>query len=255
MCFLCLPLCQQWCPPGSPTIASFFIQMATDSVSWHCLPCVCRSAWICLEVNQGSLSTIRTILCCNFSLILLFRPRPGRLATVPWAVNLLMILRTVDTGTVRSLEMDLQPWDCPCFSRIFFSPCSVWHTTQRLSQLFSILTGCKCDYYIAHTCYLPQVCLNTNYRSITCLKSNYFLQFWQGANNFVQSIFEFCVKFCLTFLLFFFCCCSANKNNKYVNTNTFDIGTIFWEKCCIIWQNCKGANIFGHDCMYIYIYI
>lgn len=36
----------------------------------------------------------------------------------------------------------------------FFSPCSVWHTTQKLSQLLSILTACKCDYYIAHTCYL-----------------------------------------------------------------------------------------------------
>ncbi len=29
----------------------------------------------------------------------------------------------------------------------------MWRTTQKLSQLFSILTGCKCDYYIAHTCY------------------------------------------------------------------------------------------------------
>ncbi len=74
------------------------------------------------------------------------------------------------------------------FTLFFFSPCSAWHTTQRLSQLFSILTGCKCDYYIAHSSYLPQVCLNTNYRSITCLKSNYFLKCWQGANNFVLSI-------------------------------------------------------------------
>ena len=36
------------------------------------------------------------------------------------------------------------------------------HTTQRLSQLFSILTGCKCDFYITSTCFLPQVSLNTN---------------------------------------------------------------------------------------------
>ena len=36
------------------------------------------------------------------------------------------------------------------------------HTTQRLSQLFAILTGCKCDFYITSTCYLPQVSLNTN---------------------------------------------------------------------------------------------
>ncbi|KAI2659892.1 Calsenilin [Labeo rohita] len=32
----------------------------------------------------------------------------GILATVPWAVNLLMILSTVDTGTLRSLEMDFE---------------------------------------------------------------------------------------------------------------------------------------------------
>ena len=36
------------------------------------------------------------------------------------------------------------------------------HTTQRLSKLFSILTGCKCDFYITSTCYLPQVSLDTN---------------------------------------------------------------------------------------------
>ena len=32
------------------------------------------------------------------------------------------------------------------------------HTTQH----FSILTGCKCDFYITSTCYLPLVSLNTN---------------------------------------------------------------------------------------------
>ncbi len=67
---------------------------------------------------------------------------------------------------------------------------SVTHNT-KVESTFLNFSGCKCDYYIAHTCYLPQVCLNTNYRSITCLKSNYFLQFWQDGNNFVQSIFTF----------------------------------------------------------------
>ncbi len=60
-----------------------------------------------------------------------------------------------------------------------------------------------------------QVCLNTNYRSITCLKNNYFLQFWQGANKFVQSILELYVKFYQVWHFFpvFLCCCRANKNN------------------------------------------
>ncbi len=39
-CFF-MHLCQQWCPPGSPTIASLFIQMATDSASWHCCTQIC----------------------------------------------------------------------------------------------------------------------------------------------------------------------------------------------------------------------
>ncbi len=131
----------------------------------------------------------------------------------------------------------------------FFSPCSVWHTKQRLSQLFSILTGCKCDNYIAHTSYLPQVCLNTNYKSITCLKSNYFLQFWQGAKN-----VEFCVKLDQVWLFFcLFCVVAVQTKTINVKTKTFAIEKILREVFCfqvfIFWQNCKGANIFGHDCM------
>ncbi len=38
-CFF-MPLCQQW----SPTIASLFIQMATDSASWHCCT-------LCLQIS------------------------------------------------------------------------------------------------------------------------------------------------------------------------------------------------------------
>lgn len=35
------------------------------------------------------------------------RPPPGRLVTVPYALNFLITLRMVDTGTSRSLEMNL----------------------------------------------------------------------------------------------------------------------------------------------------
>ena len=41
-----MSLCQQWGPPRSPTIASHFIQKATDSASWHC----------CTLCLQGSLN-------------------------------------------------------------------------------------------------------------------------------------------------------------------------------------------------------
>ncbi len=77
------------------------------------------------------------------------------------------------------------------------------------------------------------------------LEKQLFLQFWQGANHFVQSIFELFVKVYQGWHFFSFCvcCCSANRNNKHVNTNIFAIRTIFW-------HNCKGADIFGHDCVY-----
>ena len=44
VCLFFMSLCQQWDPPGSPTIASHFIQMATDSASWHCCT-------LCLQVS------------------------------------------------------------------------------------------------------------------------------------------------------------------------------------------------------------
>ena len=37
------------------------------------------------------------------------------------------------------------------------------------------------------------------------------------------------------------CFTNANKINKHVNTKTFVIATMFWEKWC------RGANIFDHD--------
>ena len=67
------------------------IQMATDSASWHCCT---QCLQVSLNLFGSSLSAIRTILRCNFSSFFLFCPRPGRLATV-------------DTGTSRSLQMDL----------------------------------------------------------------------------------------------------------------------------------------------------
>ena len=83
------------------------------------------------------------------------------------------------------------------------------------------------------------------------MKYNYFLQFWKGGNNFVQSILEFCVEWKQIWLFFSDCLCfsNANKINKPVNTKAFVIATIFWERLCIIWQKCRGANVFDHDCM------
>ena len=102
------------------------------------------------------------------SKIFLFRPRPGRRATVPWAVNFFTC------STHRNIKISENGLEIASMLfhnigsqilRQFFALLSVLHaqygtqrhTTQRLSQLFSILTGCKCDFYITSTCYLPQV--------------------------------------------------------------------------------------------------
>ena len=132
--------------------------------------------------------------------------------------------------------------------RQFFAPVSFLHaqcaihrhTTQRLSQLLSILTGCKCDFYITSTCYLPQVSLNTNERSITFLKYNYFLQFWKGANHFVWSSVwtDSRFGFCSLLFFYFFFQCKQNKINKHVNTKAFVIATIFWRSGISVLINC-----------------
>lgn len=84
-------LCQQWGRPGSPAVAFHFIYMSTIVRA----PSACRKAWISLELVWGCSLTIRTILHCNLSSIVLFHPRPGRLATEPRVANFL-ILRNLD---------------------------------------------------------------------------------------------------------------------------------------------------------------
>ena len=62
---------------------------------------------------------------------------------------------------------------------------------------------------------------------------------------------EFCVESSQICHFFsdFLCCSNANNRNKHVNTKAFVISTIIWEKWCVIWQKCRGANIFVHDCI------
>ena len=45
---------------------------------------------------------------------------------------------------------------------------------QRLSQLLSFLSDYRCDFYIAHTCYLPQVSLNEHQMPETKLITHNF---------------------------------------------------------------------------------
>ena len=65
----------------------------------------------------------------------------------------------------------------------------------------------------------------------------------------IQPILKRCQSSCPVH--FWSSVCNANKINKHVNTKAFVIATIFWEKWCIIWQKCRGANIVDHDCKYV----
>lgn len=128
---------------------------------------------------------------------------------------------------------------------------SVWYIQTRHTKVESMFLNFKVSSVIS---ILPiLLTCHVSYRSITCLQCNYFLQFWQGATNLVQSIFWNLCEMYQVWLLFliFFCCSNANKINKqtkkHVHTKKFAIAAIFWEKCCISWQNGMGANIFVHS--------
>ena len=173
-----MSLCQQWGPPGSPTTASHFIQMVTDSASWHC----------CTLCLQGSLNLFGS--CSRFfihhsnnpllhSVINFSLPSTSReVSDNAMGCKLLddtehsghRNIKISDDGLV-ALRLSMLFYNFGSQTpRQFFALLSFVHaqcgihrpTTQRLSQLCSILTGCKCDLYVTSICDLPQVSLNTN---------------------------------------------------------------------------------------------
>ena len=91
-----------------PPCQKCLIQMTTYGSSGHrCTPSLQDSlnlcgSWLTLFIHHSNYPALHSFI--NF---FLFRPRPGRFATVPWVINFLIILRTVDKGTLRSLEIDL----------------------------------------------------------------------------------------------------------------------------------------------------
>ena len=121
-----MPPYQKWGFPQSPAIVLYLIQMTT-------------------YVHWGCLSTIRTILRCILSSIFLFHPRPERFATVPWVINFLIILCTLDKGTrlTCNLEIaDMFPQFCflspqTILGSSFSSPCLVWHTPAHNTKVES----------------------------------------------------------------------------------------------------------------------
>ena len=131
------------------------------------VPLCLQVAWICLDVVLGFLSTIRAILRWNLSAIF-FLPYTSREVSdnaMGWkllddiaysghrnikiygdglvALRLSVLFHNFASQILRQL-FDLRSF--------LHAQCGIQrHRTQRLSQLFSLLTGCKCDLYMAST--------------------------------------------------------------------------------------------------------
>ena len=105
VCFFCVSLLEVGLP-GSSTMEPIFIQTETDGVTWNCCSLNLKISFD-LYWHFPWLFLDRAILLFNLGPIFYLRPHPEMLATVPWALNFLIILATVVTGTSSSLEMVL----------------------------------------------------------------------------------------------------------------------------------------------------
>ena len=169
-----MSLCQQWGPPGSPTIASHLIQMATDSASWHCCTLCLQASLNLFEILYPPFKQSFLESFINFCL-------PSTSRKVSYSAMGYKLLDDVAHSRHRNIKISGDGRVALRLStlfhnfgsqilRQFFALLSFLHaqdgthrhTTQRLSQLFSILTGYKCDFYITSTYYLPQMSLNAN---------------------------------------------------------------------------------------------
>lgn len=82
--------------------------------------CAWSSAWISLEVFLGFFCYHLDYPSLWSVINFLLRPRPGRLATVPWILNFWITCATVVTGTSSCSEMVLYHLPLTCLSMIIF---------------------------------------------------------------------------------------------------------------------------------------
>ena len=179
--------------------------MMTYGSSWHhytlCLQDSLNlcGGWLRLFIHHSNYSALHSFI--KFS---------SRFPTVPRVINFLIILCTADKRTLRALEIDLQPWDCWYFSTILllkssdnswlfflFSMLGVAHTGTQHKGWVIIHSTTGIGFYIASTCYLPQVSLNKDHM----LEMKLFTQVPVILSS---QFLEFCVKWCQIWL-FFFC--------------------------------------------------
>ena len=144
-----------------------------DNVWFELTPLHPELAWICVEIDQGCLSTIQSILRCILSTIFLFHPQPGRFATVPCCYKLLDYIAhsgqrnfKISGDWLVTLRLLIFfhnfAWQFSALLSIIPAWCGTHrHTTQRLaSVLISILPA-------------PVTCHRWVKTKITCLKWNY----------------------------------------------------------------------------------
>ena len=254
-----MSLCQQWGPPGSPTVASHFIQMATESASWHCCTLCLQvslnlfGSWSRFFIHHSNNPLLQSFM--NFSL-------PSTSREVSYSAMGCKLLDDVAHSGHRNINISgdgLVALRLSMLSTILFLKSS---DNYLLFFLFSMLSMVHTDtqhkgwvnfsgmqvwfLYYQHLL-LATGEFKDKLKEHHMLEIQLFLQFWKGANNFVQSIFGVLCGM-IADLSFSFFCIFPMQINKHVNTKAFVIAAIFWEKWCTIWQKGSGANIFDHDC-------
>ena len=193
--------------------------MCADTVA----PCVCRSAWICLE---GSLSTIRTILhyisFINFSL-------PSTSREVSYSAMGCKLLDDVVHSGHRNIKISgdglcslvvhafpqfwfSNPQTILCSS--FFSPCSVWYTQTHNTKVESTFLKFNC-LQVWFLCYqhllLATGEFNYKLKEHHMLEIQLFLTILKRCLILSSPFLEFCVEwsriglFFLSFVVFFQC--------------------------------------------------
>lgn len=164
-----------------------------DGWRWRCYTLSMQDSlkmfgtWLGLRIHHP------TILWCNVRSIFLFRPHLGRFAPVPWALNFMMMLYTMDRRTRRSLEMTLYPWDCWYFSILVLKfPDSSLHLF--LFSMLSVAPNAKAEstsllfiWFHGWFLYFPQLLLATGEFKWAPHAWNKAI-YPKGANNFVRPI-------------------------------------------------------------------
>ena len=212
--------------------------MAMDSASWHCCT-------LCLQVSLNLFGSWSMFFIHHFNKPLLQSfinfSRPSTSREVSYSAMGCKLLDEVAHSGHRNIKISGDGLVALRLSMLFHN-----FGSQILIQLFALS--------FLHAWY-ESTFLNFNWLQVWFLYYQHLLlttgefKYKLKEQHMLEiQLFLTILKRCQTpFFEFFVCFSNANKIKKHVNTKAFVIATIFWEKWCIIWQKCRGANIFDHD--------